>query len=504
MLSCAANPGSSFNIIVIPRISDYFAVAGFAKPLLEIPYRISVPRITRGALESVTAPRAALPISAEETGWSAKAALCLVALLFNVQGRAQQAPPPNSQEALRTTDVSDQEKQQVAPPGLGLARWINPVTAPFIPVPVIGADPNSGTTLGILPTWVHTNEADEISRIIAPDLIHNPNFGWGLHGRIFDYPSQNEQWSIVAGISERTQRGVDAEYQTELSRKRLWSLNYSLIYDQNGTERFYGLGNGTRKDTETDYTKSQELFQFEAGLNLNHEWQILFTLRPQRYEVRPGVMNGVQSIETRFPTIDGLGATSVVLNRVSIVYDTRDSAVVPTQGMRWVEYGGLASRGGILNDSMYSEAGLDGRAFWPLDSRSVLAAHAALHYIPSAHDLPFWANSSLGGDRDFIGGDQMLRGFGAGRYFARNSLAGTIEYRRTVLGFNAAASHVDIEATPFLDVGNVFSGGNPAKSLHKVIGLGLRGVARPFIVGYVDFGYGSDGIATFTGINYPF
>jgi hypothetical protein len=40
--------------------------------------------------------------------------------------------------------------------------------------------------------------------------------------------------------------------------------------------------------------------------------------------------------------------------------------------------------------------------------------------------------------------------------------------------------------------------------LHKVAGIGVRGVARPFVVGYVDIGYGSEGVAVFTGLNYPF
>lgn len=411
------------------------------------------------------------------------------------------APAP---EDTRPADVADQGKQQVAPPGLGLARWINPATAPFIPVPVIGADPNSGTTLGILPTWVHTNDQDEISRIIAPDLIHNPNFGWGADARIFDYPSENEQWSVFAGISQRIYRAFDAEYQTELSRKRRWSLNYSLIYDQSGTERFYGLGNGTRRGSQTNYTRSQELAQFEAGLNLSHEWQLLLTVRPQRYEVRAGALAGVPSIESRFPHILGLGATTASLNRLSVIYDTRDNLVVPTHGMQWIVYGGLASRHGILNDSLYSEAGVDGRMIFKVSESAVLATHVALRYTPSAQQLPFWAYSSLGGDRDFVGGEQMLRGFGSGRYYDRNSFAANIEYRRTVFGFNAATSHVDIEATPFIDLGDVFSGANPARHLHKVIGMGFRGIARPFIVGYVDIGYGTEGVATFTGINYPF
>jgi hypothetical protein len=436
--------------------------------------------------------------------WRPLVAAIVSASLFCCSfSKAQSTQTPTTEEP-RQADVADQGKQQVAPPGLGLARWINPATAPFIPVPVIGADPNSGTTLGILPTWVHTNEQDEISRIIAPDLIHNPNFGWGAHGRIFDYPSENEQWSLLAGISQRVYREFDAEYQTELTRKRRWSLNYSLIYDQSGTERFFGLGNGTRKATQTNYTRSQELAQFEAGLNLSHEWQVLFSVRPQRFEVRGGALSGVPSIESRFPAIPGFGVTTSVLNRVSVIYDTRDNLVVPTHGVQWIAYGGLASRHGILHDSLYSETGVDGRVILKLSDAAVLATHVALRYTPSARQLPFWAYSSLGGDRDFVGGEQMLRGFGSGRYYDRNSFAASIEYRRGVFGFDAATSHVDIEATPFIDVGDVFSGRSPARHLHKVIGVGFRGIARPFIVGYVDIGYGTEGVATFTGINYPF
>lgn len=406
----------------------------------------------------------------------------------------------------KKSDVADLGKSEVSPPGLGLARWINPATAPFIPVPVIGTDPNSGTTLGILPTWVHTNENDEISRIIAPDFVHNPNFGYGAHGRIFDYPSDNEQWSVVAGIQQRVQRLFDAEYQTELSRQQLWSINYSLIFNRDGTPRYFGLGDGSSKHDETDYTKVQELAQLQVGLNLSHAWQLLYTLRPQRVDVQSGTLQGIPSIETLFPAIDGLGVSQVLLNRLSIVYDTRDNLVVPRQGMEWVAYGGLASRSGLLNDSLYSEAGIDGRAFWVIEPDAVLAAHASLRYMPSTHRVPFWALSSIGGDRDEIGGTQELRGYGAGRYYDRNSFAATLELRKTMLSFDAASSHIDVEVTPFLDVGSVFAAAanDPLTRLHKVVGLGFRGVARPFVVGYVDIGYGNEGVAAFTGINYPF
>src|SRR3977135_4653210 len=79
-----------------------------------------------------------------------------------------------------------------APPR-GVWRWLDPATAPFIPVPLISVDPDSGTTLGLIPTWVHTNENNEISRIIAPDVLYNPYFGAGAHGRVYGDCSHTEQ-----------------------------------------------------------------------------------------------------------------------------------------------------------------------------------------------------------------------------------------------------------------------------------------------------------------------
>jgi len=414
--------------------------------------------------------------------------------------------PQAAAEATPQASVADLAAAQVSPPGLALARWINPATAPFIPVPVIAVDPNSGTTLGMLPTVVRTDENHAIRRIYAPDIVHNPDFGYGMHARVFAYPSQNEQWSVVVGAQQRIQRVFDAEYQTERLRKKLWSLNYSLIYNRDGTSRFFGIGNGTLKSAETNYTRSMQLAQLQIGLNLDHTWQLLYTLRPQKVDVSPGTLTGIATIGSRFAHISGLGSSSVLRNRMSIVYDTRDDLTVPRQGMQWVAYGGLASRSGVFNDSMYSEAGVDGRAFWPLDARTILAAHMALRYMPTTKQVPFWALSNIGGGEDEIGGEQELRGYGAGRFYDRDSFAVSVELRRTVASFNAVSTHVDLEFTPFVDLGRVFAsaGTFPLARLHKVGGIAFRGIARPFVVGYVDIGYGSEGVAAFTGINYPF
>ena len=124
-------------------------------------------------------------------------------------------------------------------------RWFDPETAPFIPVPEIATDPNGGTTIGVLPVWVRTDENHIIRRIIAPDFLHNPNFGLGFHARMYSYPSEDEQWSLLGGAKQRVEREFDAEYQSGRSRTGRWSFAGSLVYDKDGTPRFYGTGNDT-------------------------------------------------------------------------------------------------------------------------------------------------------------------------------------------------------------------------------------------------------------------
>ena len=233
---------------------------------------------------------------------------------------------------------------------------------------------------------------------------------------------------------------------------------------------------------------------------------MLYTARLQVVDVQAGTIDDVASIEQRFPTVNGLNTNKLFRNRISVIYDTRDDLTVPGRGVQLIAYGGVASSNGLFNDSIYSEAGVDARGYWPMFSKTILAAHSALRYLPVMNDVPFWALSSVGGGQSDVGGQQALRGFGSGRFYGRNSFATTVELRQTVMTFNAAGTSVELEVAPFVDVARVFGRTDtfPLGSLHQVYGVGFRGIAKPFVVGHVDLGYGTEGLAVFTGLNYPF
>jgi outer membrane protein assembly factor BamA len=427
----------------------------------------------------------------------------LPALLLTTLSRVCGADPAD----VSAPAPADASGKQPSPPPPQLTHWYDLSRLPFLPIPSVGTDPNSGTTVGLLPVWLRTNDNHDITRIIAPDITHNPFFGWGAHARLFAYPSTDEQWSIVAGTRERVERGVDFQYQLGRLHEGKFTSTSDADFDRDGTPRFFGVGNNTKENAQTNYTAQTTLLQEQLGWNLTRNWQLLYTIRKRIVKVLPGTLSSVPSIETLFPHVPGLDTNGELLNRYSVVYDTRDDLTAPRHGTRLVIYGGGASVGGIFNDSLYSEAGGDVRSYWSVSNDTVLATHASLRYLPSARrPLPFWALSSLGGDTSDVGSGQPLRGYGAGRFYDRNEFSANAEIRHVFWGFDAEATHVDLEIAPFLDVGQVFHRTStfPISNLHEVGGVGFRAIARPSVVGYVDVGYGHEGAAVFTGLNYPF
>lgn len=383
-------------------------------------------------------------------------------------------------------------------------RWYNPLTWPFIPIPEIMTDPDGGTTVGLLPTWLITNTRHQIDRIIAPDLQYNQYFGWGGHARILDFPSEDVQWSAVAGANQRVQRKIDLEILKGRLRKHRWTYAASLIYIRDGTPRYFGLGNHSLQSAQTNYTSNQRLGQAQVGLNFTSRLQLSYTLQWQEVQILPGTLPRMPSIETLFGP-DILGTNHELLHQLAVTYDSRDDVTIPTRGMRWIAYGGIATSG-LSGTTLYSDTGLDGSAYQRVASKTVLAAHIALRYMPSDSHASFWELSSLGGGASVPGGMQPLRGFGQGRFTDRNLFSATLEVRQRVASLPIFNTTIGIELTPFIDVGRVFRdlAASPVAQLHKVYGIGFRGVAAPFIVGFVDIGYGSEGAAVFTGVNYPF
>ena len=154
----------------------------------------------------------------------------------------------------------------------------------------------------------------------------------------------------------------------------------------------------------------------------------------------------------------------------------------------------------------YTRFGGEVRRYYALSSKVTLAGHAFVEYTPAGNEAPFWSLARLGGEDSLLTDRQTLRGYGTGRFSDNNLAVANAEVRTRVWDHDVFGTDGIFELAPFVDIGRV--GHNldysPFSDVHTVGGVGFRGIAEPFVVGYVDVGYGGEGVAVFSGVNYPF
>ena len=114
-------------------------------------------------------------------------------------------------------------------------------------------------------------------------------------------------------------------------------------------------------------------------------------------------------------------------------------------------------------------------------------------------NIPFFELSELGGD-------ETLRGFGENRFLDEGRVLVNAEERFKVFQINYGNVRTDIELAVFTDVGRVFHNFSDLGSgkIQAVVGGGIRFLAASQIVAKIDVGVGSEGVAIFTGLDYPF
>ncbi len=381
----------------------------------------------------------------------------------------------------------------------------DPNSWPFIPVPEVATDPNGGVTYGVLPVWLFTDSKNEISSILAPDINANSTLGPGGNFRYLAYPSSDTNWYVEGGAQETIARNVDLDYQTGREHKHWFSFEGRFFFERDPTERFFGPGNDSHYGNQTNYTTEQVYGEAIFGLNLSEKWQASLMERPRYVRIQEGGFTSVPSIFKLFPNQKGINGGSEVLQQVMLQYDSRDSIDIPRSGTLGRLYYGNADRS-FGSSVSYNRFGGELRQYYTVGERITFAGHLFNEYEPAGNEMPFWSQARLGGDESLLTDQETLRGYGTGRYIDNNLFVMNVEMRTRVWDKTVFGTHGILELAPFAEAGRVAHemGYDPFSDLHPVGGIGFRGIAEPFVVGFVDIGWGGEGAAVFSGINYPF
>ena len=372
----------------------------------------------------------------------------------------------------------------------------------IIPIPEIITDPNEGNTLGLLAVVLFTDEHDEIKYMLAPDATYNETKGFYPTFRFLAYPRPTRRYSIVVGKSTTK----DQDYELEWSDRGFWDgrafVLSSLVYETDSTERFFGFGNDSPESGESNYTSNNFLGEATPGVWILPNMNLSYRMSVRHFSTEKGQVaaipfTGIVHPETRDR---GLQPALYWAHRVAVTYDSRDDFDIPTHGALALAYSEVADER-LGSSTSFVKFGVEWRNFIPFRKQRnpILALRALADWTSGDADTPFWEMSSLGGRRS-------LRGYGGDRFIDFNRSLASMELRTRVWQRRLFGVNAEIELAPFAEAGQVFQhiSDSPVSDPHWDFGLGFRGVVRPQIVGFVDIGWGTEGTAIFTGVNYPF
>ena len=384
-----------------------------------------------------------------------------------------------------------------------IVRWmIRPLRrGMFIRLPIMDTDPNRGITIGVMPIWVLQGETDDrIKQIHAPSVTYNKNFQVIPTYRFYYYPQEDATLVSRASYS-KFEREVMGEYEDGSILGTDFDIFVRLQYNVDAGQRFFGFGPDSPKSGEANYREEYTQYRLGVGMPVREgsRWRVRYSKHYQAGRFTEGPLPNLPDFAAVYPGQISRRYQQTSENRFSLDYDSRDHGVTTSRGVLLKTFAEYAVRG-FESQFDYNRYGLDARWFrpWESDKDKVFAFQAKFEQVLGPTP-PFWMQSRLGGKYN-------LRAYGDGRYIDRGMATVNIEQRFKVYEAKTAGVTTELQLAPFVGMGSAFD--NPqraaARYARPVVGAAVRAVAKPQVVGSVDFGVGREGLSVFMDINYSF
>jgi len=326
-----------------------------------------------------------------------------------------------------------------------------------------------------------------------PILMYDKDIGFGYGGKIkfLDYLGKRESFDLILFNSSKGERWYVFTFSIpdfEIRQNRSYALSFDLKaeYDKFLKYTYYGLGPGSLKEDRTVLTheSSNLALTLGRGFSPNFVFEVTYNARWLKYsEPQEGPYQDV------IEEMAARGRMFVPYLSLILRYDTSNSQIHPTRGVRFILRNDLAAKLTGSSDFAFNRSMADFRFYRTIfGAKDVLAGRALVQYV-SGNEIPLFDYSALGGGETTA----AMRGYPVNRFLDKGKFLVNLEYRFPVIwrfGGNL-----------FFDAGTVWPSLNQIKLGEAVFdaGLGLRFYLADFCV-RVDAGFSREG----TGIYFNF
>ena len=366
-----------------------------------------------------------------------------------------------------------------------------------VPLPIFTTDPNEGNTYGALLALIDEQQGT-VRSLLVPQAMWNPLLGFTGAVYYQRLLTPDEGYTLFASQSTQNQAEYEVTYSNPALAHRRYFFDGRLGYENNRTARFFGLGAGSRKQDETNYTLR------DVGASVTFGWWVMPALRLSLTErlrsvhIDRGIETSLPFLRDKFKGLPGDKGSFVWAHRFALTYDARNAYETPTRGYFGQIFAEVAEHA-LGSQATFVRYGLEGRLLWPLfDDRLVTVMRGLVERVEGP-EVPFFELSSLGGE-------DTLRGFGSRRFRDTGRVLLNVEERIRLFALTVRGLRTAFELALFTETGRVFHtfATLDTRRVQTVVGAGIRLVVTSQIVAKIDIGVGREGTAIFAGLHYPF
>lgn len=339
---------------------------------------------------------------------------------------------------------------------------------------------------------LYAEDKDSDKSISAfPILMYDSDIGYGYGAKVkfIDYFKMKESFDLIAFNSTKGERWYVLTFcypDIEIRQRKAYpfSLDVKAEYDKFLKYYYYGTGGDSLKENESVFTFEKTELQLSAGRGFTSQF-----VMELRYILKNVHYFNIDKERPFTQTLQETGEQFSPFASLLVRYDTSDSQIHPTKGLRLVFQSDFAA--GFLGNQQaeYYRATLDFRKYFLLfGNRDVVGIRFLTQKI-SGQDVPLYELPVLGGGSEMT----ALRGIGQNCFIDNGKFICNFEYRFPL--FKKLGGNI------FVDAGSVWPRWTDInfQDIKINAGWGLRYYLKDFVARF-DMGFSPEG----TGIYFNF
>jgi Omp85 superfamily domain len=200
-----------------------------------------------------------------------------------------------------------------------------------VPLPIFTTDPNEGNTYGALLAIVDEQEGT-LRSLLVPQATWNSVLGFRAAVYYERLLAPDEDYTFFASQSTKNQANYEVTYSNRALVQRRYFFDGRLGYANDRTARFFGLGAGSRKQDETNYTLRSIGGAVTLGWWVTPTLRLSLTERIRFADIERGAVTSLPFLRDKFKGVPGEKGSFVWAHRFALTYDSRNAYETPTRG----------------------------------------------------------------------------------------------------------------------------------------------------------------------------